>query len=238
MPQLAPDWVSFDADKTQGLDLLGLRAPVQAIGNDLFNGVTTVTPKLRYMSLITWIIWRYSQARLPEAWTPFAEFASAQEAAIVMANLLRDRNTVNLVGANEGRKRIDKGQKTLPLSQLVQNIAFNIYVSSSRQLNLTHLRDSGFSGLIEDRGLKLARAFDRIISQYDYGSRLARRPVFDRAPRTELEQLSRHVFLDRIPSEERSILIDALMPVSPEDEEWQRLRTRRYLLALVRLTTR
>jgi hypothetical protein len=32
MPQPAPDWISFDADKTEGLDLLGLRAPVQAIG--------------------------------------------------------------------------------------------------------------------------------------------------------------------------------------------------------------
>ncbi|XUJ32302.1 hypothetical protein ACQ5SK_27110 [Bradyrhizobium japonicum] len=61
-----PDWVSFDAVQTAGLDLLGLRAPVQAIGNDLFDGVTTVTPKLRYMSLISWMIWRYAQARLPE----------------------------------------------------------------------------------------------------------------------------------------------------------------------------
>ncbi len=86
MPQPAPDWISFDADKTEGLDLLGLRAPVQAIGNDLFNGLTTVTPKPRYLSVIVWIIWRYSQARLPDAWTPFERFASAQEAVIVMAN--------------------------------------------------------------------------------------------------------------------------------------------------------
>ena len=86
MPQPIPDWVSFDADETEGLDLLGLRAPVQAIGNELFNGVTTVTPKLRYLSLISWIIWRYSQARLPDAWTPFEQFASAQEAAVVIAN--------------------------------------------------------------------------------------------------------------------------------------------------------
>jgi hypothetical protein len=228
----APDWVSFEADQTEGLDLLGLRAPVQAIGAELFNGVTTVTPKLRYMSLLTWIIWRYSQARLPEAWTPFEEFASAQEAAIVMANLIHDRNTIALVGANEARKRVDKQQKTLPLSQLVQNIAFNIYVTSSRQLNLTHLRDSGFSGLVEDRGLKLARAFDRVICKYDYGNRLAKRPIFDRVPRSELDELSRHVLLDHIPAEERAILIDALMPVHPEDDEWQRLRTYALLLWL------
>lgn len=53
MPQAAPDWVSFEADEIEGLDLLGLRAPVQAIGNELFNGVTTVTPKLRYLSFLS-----------------------------------------------------------------------------------------------------------------------------------------------------------------------------------------
>jgi hypothetical protein len=51
-----PDWISFDAAKTAGLDLLGLRAPVHALGNELFEGVTTVTPKLRYMSVISWIV--------------------------------------------------------------------------------------------------------------------------------------------------------------------------------------
>jgi hypothetical protein len=64
MSQPVPEWVSFDAVKTTGLDLLGLRAPVQQISNELFNGVTTITPKLRYLSVISWILWRYSQARL------------------------------------------------------------------------------------------------------------------------------------------------------------------------------
>lgn len=38
----APDWVSFQAEKTKGLNLLGLRAPVQRIGNDLLNGVASL----------------------------------------------------------------------------------------------------------------------------------------------------------------------------------------------------
>src|SRR5690349_4514706 len=66
-----PDCVSFEADKTAGLDLLGLRPPVQALGNALFDGVTTVTPKLRYMSVISWIVWRYAQARRPEKRSDF-----------------------------------------------------------------------------------------------------------------------------------------------------------------------
>ena len=45
MAQAVPDWVSFEAEKTEGLDLLGLRAPVQRIGNDLFDGITTVSKR-------------------------------------------------------------------------------------------------------------------------------------------------------------------------------------------------
>ena len=56
----APDWISFQADRAEGLDLLGLR-PVQQIGNQRFDGVTTVTPKLRYLSVLAWIIWRYAR---------------------------------------------------------------------------------------------------------------------------------------------------------------------------------
>jgi hypothetical protein len=29
----APEWISFEAEKTEGSDLLGLRAPVQRIRN-------------------------------------------------------------------------------------------------------------------------------------------------------------------------------------------------------------
>lgn len=232
MPTPAADWVSFDADTTEGLDLLGLRAPVQAIGNELFNGVTTVTPKLRYFSVLAWIIWRYARARLPDAWTPFVEFAAAQEAAVVMANLLQDRTIVNLVGANAARKRLDSGRKTLPLSKLVQNIAFNIYISSSRDLHLTHVTDSGFNGITKDRGLPLAEAFDKVVSISSYADRLRRQPTLERVPREELETFPRSISLDRIPAEEKAVLIEALMPVRPEKDEWHRLENYALLLWL------
>lgn len=77
----APDWISFEADKTEGLDLLRLRAPVQRIGNDLFNGVTTVTPKVHYLSVLAWIVWRYSEARLPDSWRSFISFTGRRRPA-------------------------------------------------------------------------------------------------------------------------------------------------------------
>ena len=159
MPAPTPDWVSFDASKTQGLDLLGLRAPVQAIGNELLNGLTSVTPKLRYLSVVTWIIRRYSQARLPDDWAAFVQFSAAQEAVIVMANVLHDRAILNLIGVGKARSLVDAGRRTLPLDPLVQNIAFNIYASSSRQLGLTFQTDSGLLRIIRGAGTTTCACF-------------------------------------------------------------------------------
>jgi hypothetical protein len=47
----APEWIESGATPTGGLDLLGLRLPVQTIGLSLLNGVTTVTPSIRYIAI-------------------------------------------------------------------------------------------------------------------------------------------------------------------------------------------
>jgi len=235
MPVPAPDWVSFEAAKTNGLDLLGLRAPVQAIGNELINGVTTVTPKLRYFSVITWIIWRYAKARLPDDWAPFSRFAAAQEAVVVIANLLNDRNIRSMVGADKAGQLVDANRKTFPLEPLVQNIAFNIYATSSRQLGLTHQIDgSDILGLTKERGFRLATAFDSIVNKSSYGARLSKDPAIERVSRDDLEELSDKISLDRIPHDERQLLTEALIPsetIDPKDAG-ERRRRESYTLLL------
>ena len=49
----APEWVDSGAVLTDGLDLLGLRLPVQTIGGSLLDGVTTVTPSVRYIYVVS-----------------------------------------------------------------------------------------------------------------------------------------------------------------------------------------
>lgn len=51
----APGWVDFAPESVRGQDLLGLRLPVQAIGLSLLNAVTTISPKLRYVSFRTFV---------------------------------------------------------------------------------------------------------------------------------------------------------------------------------------
>lgn len=48
---LAPSWINSGAVIAGGLDLLGLRLPVQFIGSTLLDGITTITPSVRYIAL-------------------------------------------------------------------------------------------------------------------------------------------------------------------------------------------
>jgi hypothetical protein len=230
MGQPVPDWVSFEATQTTGLDLLGLRAPVQSLGNDLFNGITTVTPKLRYMSVITWIVWRYSQARLPDKKPAFMEFAAAQEAMVVMANRMKSKKTTNLVGVEEADRAVDSDKMRLALRKLAQNIAFNAYVASSRQLHLTRQTTTGLNDLSEERGAKLAKEFDKLIKASPYGPRLAKKPRIDSISRADLESLAEHLSLENVPDNESDILIEALLPAEPIDEAERRRMTNYTLL--------
>lgn len=229
----SPAWVTFDAEEPTGLDLLGLRAPVQAIGNELMDGLTTVTPKPRYLSVLSWAIARYLVSGLPKRWQEFRQFVAAQEAALVMANVVRERSTQRLVGVQEARDRVDSGARTLSLEPLVQQIALNIYASSGEQLGLT-FSDGGVFGLSRERGERLAKAFDKGVLETQYAKRLARKKSVDQISRGEIKELAEHFSLDELPVREANILIDALLPLQPrlETSEPRRLATFATLLWL------
>jgi len=55
------------------------------------------------------------------------------------------------------------------MERLAQQVAYNIYVTTSRQLNLTHDENSAFAGLTKERGVELAKAFGRVIDGTTYG---------------------------------------------------------------------
>jgi hypothetical protein len=87
----APSWVSTGAVIAEGLDLLGLRQPVQSIGGNLLDGVTSVTPTIRYLSFSCWLLYRYAEARLPDNYEDFSAFEQRAEAALVTKEMLWGR---------------------------------------------------------------------------------------------------------------------------------------------------
>jgi hypothetical protein len=50
-----------------------------------------------------------------------------------------------VLGAEGADKLLENGKGRLPLKKLAQNVAFNAYISSTRQLHMTKRTDTGFN---------------------------------------------------------------------------------------------
>ncbi len=228
----APEWVDSGATSGPGRDLLGLRLPVQAIGNSLLDGVTTVTPSIRYLSFRSWIINSYVQARLPDSWASFTEFSAKAEAAIALANLIQDPQAGGLIGPVKGNKLLNSGEDNLPLEALVQQLGVTIYGGPSQQLLLSFSTDSDVPGLTEERGLPLARSVADQVGDCPLGYALSCGEGPEGASRRELEQLAPHVAITGFGDRERALLIAALLPSEPRLREIPRIASYSTILCL------
>jgi hypothetical protein len=99
----APSWVESGATEVKGLDLLGLREPVLRIGNSLLDGITTITPTVRYLGFVAWVISLYWKRFGGDERELFLDFARTIEGAIGLGNLAFRGDTTGLVGADDAR---------------------------------------------------------------------------------------------------------------------------------------
>ncbi len=228
----APEWVDSGATLTAGLDLLGLRLPVQTIGGALLDGVTTVTPSVRYMALRAWAIQQYARAGLPDSWDDFTAFAKRVESALVIGNLLQERSIAGLIGSDEASVRIDAGTDSIEISSLVQAPAATIYANPCDQLGITWSRGDKVPGLTAERGQPLADAVTHRLVSCALTSRLVDGKQIGLASRDDLAELGALVRIDQIPEEENTLLIDAVIPKEPQLTELHRIGTYAALLGL------
>lgn len=227
-----PAWVDSGAETTPGLDLLGLRLPVQVIGDSLLTGVTTVTPTVRYLSIHAWLVHSYAQARRPDRWSDFKAFAAIAESAVVLGNLTIDAGTVGLIGSDKGREILESGTSSLPLEQLVKQLAINTYANPSSQLGLTFPRDSGIPGLTEERGLPLAQSVANVVSDSELGAAISHGEAPPKVPREHLEELGQRLAMREVSGDERRLLLEGILPKNPLPRDRPRLETYATLLFL------
>jgi hypothetical protein len=227
-----PSWVDSGAAVNNGLDLLGLRLPVQSIGNKLINGVTTITPLVRYLSFRAWIIHVYVQARMPNRWKSFREFASRVEAAIALGNMMVNPTVVNIIGADEARELVNSDADPLPLKALVKQLAVNIYGNPFEQLGLKNPDKTEVPGLSKERGFLLAQQVHEQFMRCPLGRELAKGAPLDYAERAELDEFGVLASVTDIPDAERDLLVSAILPERPSDKERPRLATYATLLFL------
>lgn len=228
----APEWISSGATITGGLDLLGLRLPVQTIGGTLLDGVTTVTPSVRYLAFRAWLIHRYGQRGGADSWQSFTDFAARIESALVFGNLLEDPSIGGLIGSDQALERLAPGDANVQISSLVKSPAATIYTGPSDQLGISKSRDNAIPALVMERGLPLAKAVDQRLTTVALVERLVGDDSLSAASIDDLRELGSQVRIDRIPDDERELLLAAIMPVEPRPTERNRIRTYAALLAL------
>lgn len=211
-----PGWVDCEAKPNEGLDLLGLRNPVQRIGNAILNGITSITPNIRYLSLRSWIIWRFSQSGLPASWKSFQDFSNRVECAITLGNVLVGDTSTAIVGSDKAKEILSSRTKELKLERLVKSqTAVDIYASSCSDLGISFDSEIGVAGISKELGLPLAKVVENQVSATAFGSSLKGDPQLAKVPREYLAEFGKAVQLSRISNPEKEPLIAALFSRSP-----------------------
>jgi hypothetical protein len=229
-----PEWVESGSQLTGGLDLLGLRVPVQTIGGALLDGVTTVSPSVRYIGIRAWLIYRYGESRRPDSWQAFTDFSGYAESALVLGNLSKDRTIYGLIGADEALIRLDASSNKISLSALVKTPATTVYAGPSDQLGVSWTREENVPGLSSERGKPLALALETTLGKIPLVSQIFADTPPGETGRDELNELGEVVRIDQIPSLEREALIAALIPEMPLSKERNRVGTYASLLTLAK----
>lgn len=228
----APSWITSGAYITGGLDLLGLRLPVQSIGGSLLDGITTVTPSVRYLSFRAWLIHRYGQTGQPDSLQSFTNFAARIESALVLANLAQDRSIGGLIGTEEALARLDANSQTIEISSLVKTPAVTIYAGPSDQLSISKSRDLNVPGLVMERGVPLALSLDQRLGKNTVIDRLLSQHNLAEVSPDDLRELGSITRIDQIPDDERELIIAAIIPAKPMTKERARIGTYASILAL------
>jgi len=230
----APSWVDFAPKSQRGLDLLGLRLPVQAIGLSLLNAVTTIAPKVRYLSFRTFIAdaYRTAPGPPPDSREAFMAFALPAEAAFALGNTLVEPSATNIVGIGRAGELLEAEAELIALEKLVAQPALNIYGQPAESLGLVGNPQDGAPWIGKAVGHRLARELRKSWGATALGRRFLDGETLDAASREDLREFGEACSVDRLLDEERQLLIDAIIPANPSRYAVERVRTCALLLYL------
>lgn len=220
----APEWVESQGKIKDGLDLLGLRLPVQTISGFLLNGVTTISPRVRYLSIRSWIIKAFSESGLPNESSAVSEFSARVEAAIAYAVLLTNRSALYVPGSTKAGNIIDDGMDPIHIERLIDQTGFNAYAGPSYGIFLSFTHENSVPGLTTERGVPLANQFERLIEGTAFYKAIKENPKANTLSREVLKELGDAIQLDQIPVAEQDLLLQSILPTVPIKNDLRPLR--------------
>lgn len=220
MPEItAPDWIENQAKPTDGIDILGLRFPVQAISGGLLNGITIASPRIRYLSIRSWIIKSFGESGLPNNDKSFSEFAGRLESALAIGLVLANRSQLYIPGSTRAGNIIDEETDSISIERLIDQAGFIVYAGPSYDLYLSYSNQNSAPGLTKERGEPLAVQFETLIKPTRFYSLLKENPLFNSVSREVLKELGEAINLEQLPDQERDLILDALIPTKPIEKD-------------------
>tara|TARA_Y100001970_G_C14209403_1_gene846018 strand:+ start:89 stop:1735 length:1647 start_codon:yes stop_codon:yes gene_type:complete len=231
-----PKWAIDETNVVGGLDLLGLRNAAQTISNHCLNGITTISPEIRYLGIRSWFIKMYEKCGLPDNYSPFLDFSSKLEGAVAIGTILNKPNILGVVGGTLAKEIIDGSNNTINVIRLVKQLVLNMYTGPSIDLGICFNRDSRITGLTKERGLPLASLLMDKVENTEIVKRVLKEKKIETFSKDELKELGKILSIDEIPEDEREFLIDIVIPREPRPSGWandiRRIATYTFLLQL------
>jgi hypothetical protein len=163
-------WNAGEKSIIKGLDIMGLRQLDQSIERDWVAGITTISFRARYMSLLPWIFAEYYQNKLIDVneaeldWDEIYKMLARLEFVVLAATSLgkawgESGNTFGMIGPNTHADSLftlnTKGKIKIPFDK--QGGALGTYIMPCRTFGLLNTRSDGMVELTS-RGKKLYEA--------------------------------------------------------------------------------
>jgi len=169
-----PVWNKPVQEGDQALDPLGMNRVTDRLLNDLLMGITTVTPRARYYSFYTWVVYNIGKRRTIENFSQFRSEFYDLERAFMLACVAHEQDTNARNRNHNAISGSEKGHRVWKESGSSISMDFpyfghklggygQYYQGSIAKLGLTMVPEDAAFEQPTELGLKIAEAFGKVI---------------------------------------------------------------------------
>ncbi|QDV85385.1 hypothetical protein [Planctomycetes bacterium TBK1r] len=212
--ELAFGWRPIEKGYSTGLDFLGLASPIEGILDAETSGITNVTARARYFTIVPWYYWRYTQLGGEGSAADQRRFAIGFEMLLAYANIAWLEKTESAMSGIIRRDFCDKVWKEerepLPLrggevGDTPSPLDAALYGPSLRRLNL--LGRYSQIHTCRDAGKIMAEELDKTLCQLSSYDSLVDAAFIDK---DTVREWADHLSLDQ-PTQRETELLRALL---------------------------